>query len=57
MAIVDFAERLVIDHDWAPQSGTGVAARAADVARMSWPSRSKRCVVRTMSSCNGVPTK
>ena len=34
----------------APQSGTGVAARAADVARMSWPSRSKRSVVRTMSS-------
>ena len=23
---------------------------------MSWPSRSKRSVVRTMSSCNGVPT-
>src|SRR6516225_78948 len=40
----------------APPSGTGAIARAADVARMSWPSRSKRPVVRTMSSCNGVPT-
>ena len=40
----------------APPSGAGVAARAADVARMSWPRRSKRPAVRTMSSCNGVPT-
>src|SRR5215471_13721372 len=56
MAVVDLAERLVIDHDRAPPSGTGATARTADVARMSWLSRSKRSVVRTMSSCNGVPT-
>ena len=56
MAVVDLAERLVIDHDRLRRQAPGVAARAADVARMSWPSRSKRPVVRTMSSCNGVPT-
>jgi hypothetical protein len=33
-----------------------MAAPAADRLRMSWPSRSKRPVARTMSSCNGVPT-
>jgi hypothetical protein len=55
-AVVDLGERLVIDHHRLRRSAPGVGARAADVARMSWPSRSKRSVVRTMSSCNGVPT-
>ena len=55
-AVVDLGERLVIDHHRLRRQARGVAARAADVARMSWPSRSRRPVVRTMSSCNGVPT-
>src|SRR6202030_1879239 len=55
-AVVDLGERLVIDHHRLRRSPPGVGARAADVARMSWPSRSRRPVVRTMSSCNGVPT-
>ena len=32
------------------------ATPVADVARMFWPSRSNRSVVRKISSCNGVPT-
>jgi hypothetical protein len=36
--------------------GSTQIATDPDVARMSCPSRSKRSVVRTMSSCNGVPT-
>src|SRR5215469_8117675 len=53
VAIVDLTERLVIDHDRAPL-GHG-PSRAAEEARMSRPSRSKRPVVRAISSCNGVP--
>ena len=56
MAVMDLGKRLVIDHGQLRSQARGVAARAADVARMSWPSRSKRPVVRTMSSCTGVPT-
>src|SRR5215813_823807 len=53
VTVVDFGEGLVIDHDWLRSWS---AVRAADVARMSLPSRSKRAAVRAMSSCNG-PTK
>jgi hypothetical protein len=38
------------------KTALSAAVPAADVARMSWPSRSKRSVVRTMSSCTGAPT-
>src|SRR5215470_3603586 len=55
VTVVDFGEGLVIDHDWLRSAGWS-AVRAADVARMSLPSRSKRSAVRAMSSCNG-PTK
>jgi hypothetical protein len=47
---MDFGERLVVD-----QGGAG--AGRSDMARMSWPRRNKRSVVRTMSSCSGVPTR
>ena len=58
MAVVDFAERSRNRSRPAKLAvRRGFAVHAADVARMSWPSRSKRSVVRTMSSCNGVPTK
>jgi hypothetical protein len=57
MAVADFAERLVIDHDRLRRQARALPPAPPDVARMSWPSRSKRSVVRTMSSCNGDPTK
>jgi hypothetical protein len=56
MAVMDLGERLAIDYDRLRSQARGVAARAADVARMSWLSRSNRSVVRTMSSYNGVLT-
>src|SRR5215831_9853273 len=55
VTIVDLPERLVIDHDRGPAVRLGHGPRAAEEARMSWPSRSKRSVVRAISSCNGVP--
>jgi hypothetical protein len=56
MAVVDLGERLVIDHHRLRHQARDCAARSADVASMSCTSSSKRTVVRTMSSCNGVPT-
>src|SRR6516162_2236828 len=57
VAIVNLTECLVVDHDRAARcQARSWQSRAAEEARMSWPSRSKRSVVRTMSSCNGVPT-
>src|SRR5215470_779060 len=53
---MDFGERLVVDHDRLRGQG-GTQWRLPDMARMSWPRRSKRSVVRTMSSCCGVPTR
>jgi hypothetical protein len=52
VAIVDLTERLVIDHDRSArcQARSWGPSRAADVARMSWPSRNKRSVVRAISS-------
>src|SRR5262245_28344876 len=47
MAVADFAERLVVDH----------AGGLWDRARISRPRRSNRSVVRTRSSCSGVPTR
>src|SRR5262249_46024088 len=47
-AVADPGVRLVVDH--------GVGGPRA-MARMSWPRRNKRSVVRTRSSCSGVPTR
>src|SRR4029453_17942434 len=55
-AVTDPGERLVVDHGRLRGQG-GTAGGPCDMARMSWPSRNKRSVVRTMSSCNGVPTR
>ena len=55
VAIVNLTECLVVDHDRARCQARSWQSRAAVEARMSWPSRSRRSVVRTMSSCNGVP--
>ena len=56
MAVADLGERLVVDHDRLRGQG-GAAGGPCDMARMSWPRRNKRSVVRTMSSCSGVPTR
>ena len=48
-SVVDFGERLVVDHDRLRGQG-GTQGRLPDMARMSWRRRSKRSVVRTMSS-------
>jgi hypothetical protein len=56
-AVADFAERLVVDHDRGSAGQDGAAAGPCDMARMSCPSRNNRSVVRTMSSCSGVPTR
>src|SRR5262249_3156327 len=55
-AVVDLGERLVIDHTALPGQG-GRSRPPPDMARMSWPRRNKRSVVRTMSACCGVPTR
>src|SRR5215475_6211340 len=55
-AVADLGERLVVDHDRLRGQGGGVGG-PRDMARMSWPRRNKRSVVRTMSSCCGVPTR
>src|SRR5262245_38687829 len=55
-AVADPGERLVVDHGRLRGQG-GTAGGPCDMARMSWPSRNKRSVVRTMSSCNGVHTR
>ena len=56
LAVADPGECLVVDHDRLRGQGGGLGG-PCDMARMSWPSRNKRSVVRTMSSCNGVPTR
>jgi hypothetical protein len=56
LTMVDFGERLVVDHDRLRGQG-GAGAGRSDMARMSWPRRNKRSVVRAMSTCSGVPTR
>jgi hypothetical protein len=55
-AVVDPGECLVVDHDRLRGQGGDVGG-PRDMARMSWPRRNKRSVVRTRSSCSGVPTR
>jgi hypothetical protein len=55
-AVADPGVRLVVDHDCPRGQGGGIGGPCA-MARMSWPRRNKRSVVRTMSSCCGVPTR
>ena len=55
-AVADPGERLVVDHGRLRGQG-GTAGGPCDMARMSWPRRNKRSVVRTRSSCSGVPTR
>ena len=56
LAVADLGERLVVDHDRLRGQG-GTAGGPCDMARISRPRRNKRSVVRTMSSCCGVPTR